>query len=289
LRLIDFVKSRVFWVNLGLALLTFVIVIWLALQSLKWYTHHGESVVVPEIKGMNYDKAIDKLKDLDLEFMVIDTSFDPNKSPNSVLDQNPLPGSKVKENRVIYLTINSKTPPNREVPDLIGKSSLKFATIQLENRGFKVGEPIYKPSPDLNSVLDVLYKGRSVKKGEMLPLGSEIVLVLGNGMGNTKVDIPLLIGLTYQEALTVLQENGLSIGVSVPDASVTSDTMEAKVYKQIPEPNAGDQLRIGEPIDIFLKATMTQEEIDAIKSTFQTMSPIDTDQINDGLNILPPH
>ncbi len=284
MRLIEFLKSRVFWVNVLLAFFTFVLVIWLALQTLKWYTHHGESVIVPEIKGMNFDKAVVKLDDLDLEYMVIDTSFDPNKSPNSILDQNPLPGSRVKENRVIYLTVNSKTPPNREVPDLIGKSSLKFATIQLESRGFKLGEPIYKPNPDLNSVLDVLYKGRSVKKGEMLPLGSEIVLVLGNGMGNTKIDIPFLIGLTYSEALAVLQENGLTIGALVPDASV-SDTTSAMVYKQIPEPNFGDQLRIGEPIDIFIKSTMTQEEIDAIKSTFKVDESLDTGDVTNALSL----
>ena len=284
MRLIEFLKSRVFWVNVLLAFFTFVLVIWLALQTLKWYTHHGESVIVPEIKGMNFDKAVVKLDDLDLEYMVIDTSFDPNKSPNSILDQNPLPGSRVKENRVIYLTVNSKTPPNREVPDLIGKSSLKFATIQLESRGFKLGEPIYKPNPDLNSVLDVLYKGRSVKKGEMLPLGSEIVLVLGNGMGNTKIDIPFLIGLTYSEALAVLQENGLTIGALVPDASV-SDTTSAKVYKQIPEPNFGDQLRIGEPIDIFIKSTMTQEEIDDIKSTFKVDESLDTGDVTNALSL----
>ena len=270
--------------NVLLAFFTFMLVIWLALQTLKWYTHHGESVVVPEIKGMNFDKAIDKLVDLDLEYMVIDTSFDPNKSPNTVLDQNPLPGSRVKENRVIYLTVNSKTPPNREVPDLIGKSSLKFATIQLESRGFKVGEPIYKPNPDLNAVLDVLYKGRSVKKGEMLPLGSEIILILGNGMGNTKIDIPFLIGLSYSEALAVLQENGLTIGALVPDASVT-DTSFAKVYKQIPEPNFGDQLRIGEPIDIFIKSEMTQEEIDAIKASFKVGEIIDTGEVLNALSI----
>jgi len=284
LKLVDFLKSRVFWVNVLLAVFTFLVVVWLALQTLKWYTHHGESVVVPEIKGMNFDKAVDKLNDLDLEYMVIDTSFDPNKSPNSVLDQNPLPGSRVKENRVIYLTVNSKTPPNREVPDLIGKSSLKFATIQLESRGFKVGEPIYKANPDLNSVLDVLYKGRSVRKGEMLPLGSEIILVLGNGMGNTKIDIPFLIGLTYGEALAVLQENGLIIGALVPDASVT-DTSTAKVYRQIPEPNFGDQLRIGEPIDLFIKSTITQEEIDQIKATFKVDQALDTGNVSNGLTL----
>ena len=130
----------------------------------------------------------------------------------------------------------------------------------------------------------MLYKGRSVKKGEMLPLGSEIILILGNGMGNTKIDIPFLIGLSYSEALAVLQENGLTIGALVPDASVT-DTSFAKVYKQIPEPNFGDQLRIGEPIDIFIKSEMTQEEIDAIKASFKVGEIIDTAEVLNALSI----
>ena len=216
------------------------------------------------MKGMSYKQATEKLEDLDLEFAVADTSFDPKKPANSILEQNPLPGSKVKENRIIYLTINASKPPNREVPDLVGKSSYKFATIQLESRGFKVGEPIYKQNPDLNAVLDVLFKGRSIKKGEMLPLGSEIILVLGNGMGNTKVDVPFIVGLSYSEALTVLQENGFTLGALVVDESVT-DTASAKIYNQIPEPGSGVQLRIGEPVDLFIKATITTEEIDLYK------------------------
>jgi beta-lactam-binding protein with PASTA domain len=234
------------------------------MQSLKWYTNHGDSVTVPEMKGMSYKQALDKLEDLNLEFSVADTSFDPKKPAGTILDQNPMAGSKVKENRIIYLTINASKPPNREVPDLVGKSSYKFATIQLEGRGFKVGDPIYKQNPDLNAVLDVLYKGRSVKKGEMLPIGSELILVLGNGMGNTKVDVPFIVGLTYSEALTVLQENGFTLGALVVDADV-SDTSSAKVYSQMPEPGDGNQLRVGESVDIFIKSTMTVEEVDLYK------------------------
>jgi beta-lactam-binding protein with PASTA domain len=260
----DFIKTRVFWVNLILAFLVFFISIFIIMQSLKWYTNHGDSVTVPEMKGMSYKQALDKLEDLNLEFSVADTSFDPKKPAGTILDQNPMAGSKVKENRIIYLTINASKPPNREVPDLVGKSSYKFATIQLEGRGFKVGDPIYKQNPDLNAVLDVLYKGRSVKKGEMLPIGSELILVLGNGMGNTKVDVPFIVGLTYSEALTVLQENGFTLGALVVDADV-SDTSSAKVYSQMPEPGDGNQLRVGESVDIFIKSTMTVEEVDLYK------------------------
>ena len=260
----DFIKTRVFWVNLILAFLVFFISIFIIMQSLKWYTNHGDSVTVPEMKGMSYKQALDKLEDLNLEFSVADTSFDPKKPAGTILDQNPMAGSKVKENRIIYLTINASKPPNREVPDLVGKSSYKFATIQLEGRGFKVGDPIYKQNPDLNAVLDVLYKGRSVKKGEMLPIGSELILVLGNGMGNTKVDVPFIVGLTYSEALTVLQENGFTLGALVVDADV-SDTSSAKVYRQMPEPGDGNQLRVGESVDIFIKSTMTVEEVDLYK------------------------
>ncbi len=282
MKFIDFVKTRVFWVNLLLAFLVFFITLFIVLQSLKWYTNHGEAVTVPDMKGMSYKQATEKLADLDLEFSVADTSYDPKKPANSILDQNPLPGSKVKENRIIYLTINAAKPPNREVPDLVGKSSYKFATIQLESRGFKVGEPIYKQNPDLNAVLDVLYKGRSIKKGEMLPLGSEIILVLGNGMGNTKVDVPFIVGLSYSEALAVLQENGFTLGALVVDESVT-DTASAKVYNQIPEPGSGVQLRIGEPVDLFIKATVTTEEIDLYKQNMiEKYGKSDEEEIEDG-------
>jgi beta-lactam-binding protein with PASTA domain len=98
----------------------------------------------------------------------------------------------------------------------------------------------------------------------MLPIGSELILVLGNGMGNTKVDVPFIVGLTYSEALTVLQENGFTLGALVVDADV-SDTSSAKVYSQMPEPGDGNQLRVGESVDIFIKSTMTVEEVDLYK------------------------
>ena len=273
---LNFFKSRVFWVNLALAVIVFFITIFLIMQMLKWYTHHGESVTVPTLKGLSFEQAKDKLNDLGLEFSVIDSAFDPKKPAFSILDQNPIPGSKVKESRTIYLTINSKTPPNREVPDLVNKSSLKFARIQLESRGFKVGTPIYKDNPDLNAVLEMLCNGKPIRKGDALPVGSTITLVLGNGMGNTLIDVPLLIGLTLEEARFTLAANGLVMGSAVPGDGGVTDSTSARVYMQMPEPGNGNQIRVGEPIDVFYKQNVSQEEIDKYKEKMQYNMTVDT-------------
>lgn len=269
MKFIQFLKSRVFWINLLLSVIILFLFFVLVLQSLKWYTHHGESVTVPSLKSMSFNEAKLKLQDLHLNFEVIDSAFDPKRAPLSILDQSPAAGSKVKQSRTIYLTINSKTPPLREVPDLINKSSLKFAKIQLESRGFVLGKLIYEPHPDMNAVIDMKYNGKSITKNQRVPIGSTIDLVLGNGLGNTRIDVPLLIGLTLSEAKFAIDANGLALGAVSFDEAIT-DSSSAKIYMQIPEPGLDNQIRVGEPIDLFLKQNVSQEEIDKyqIRSTF---------------------
>ncbi len=258
---IQFLKSKVFWINLLLSVIILFLFFVIVLQSLKWYTHHGESVTVPSLKSMSFEEAKSQLESLHLNYTVIDSAFDPKKDPLSVLEQSPVAGSKVKQSRTIYLTINSKNPPLREVPDLINKSSLKFAKIQLESRGFVVGKLIYEAHPDLNAVIDMKYKGKSITKSQRVPIGSTIDLILGNGLGNTRIDVPLLIGLTLSEAKFAIDANGLALGAVSFEESIT-DSSSAKIYMQIPDPGSDNQIRVGEPIDLFLKQNVSQEEID---------------------------
>lgn len=235
-----------------LAALVILIVLLIVVQSgLKTYTRHGESITVPDLRGMSFEQVKSILSDKNLDWKIMDSVYDMGKPPLSIVDQNPKPKSNVKQGRTIYMTINATTAPTTEIPDLIGRSSLKYATMQLQSYGLKVGEPIYKPDPHLNAVIGMLVNGKNVTKKMHVPKGTVVTLLLGDGLGNSRISVPYLIGLRYEEAEFKLKGYSLNVGAVIADEGV-SDTLGAVVYKQLPNYGGGNTIRIGEPIDLFL-------------------------------------
>ncbi|HWB63321.1 MAG TPA: PASTA domain-containing protein, partial [Chitinophagales bacterium] len=84
-----------------------IIVLLLVVQSgLQSYTRHGESITVPDLRGMTFEQVKTTLGGKNLEWEIMDSVYDMGKPPLSIVDQNPKANSKVKEGRTIYITIN---------------------------------------------------------------------------------------------------------------------------------------------------------------------------------------
>lgn len=226
-------------------------------SGLKSYTRHGQNITVADLRGKSFEEAKKLLANNHLKWQIMDSVFDVKKPPLSVVDQNPKPGSKVKEERTIYLTINATSAPTTEIPDLIGRSSYKYAKMQLESYGLVVAEPVYRPDPHLNAVIGMEINGKPVNRKTKVPKGTVVTLILGDGLGNSRITVPYLIGLRYDEALFKLRGYSLNVGARVVDDGVT-DTAAAIVYKQVPAYGQGTTIRIGEPIDLFLSKTLPE-------------------------------
>ena len=237
--------------NILIAIGIIVLLLFLVQRGLNSYTRHGESITVPDLRGMSFEQVKTILGSKNLDYQVMDSVYDMNKPPFSIVDQNPKPNSKVKEGRTIYITVNAVTAPSTEVPDLVGRSSLKYAKMQLESYGLKVGEPVYQPDPHLNAVIGMMIKGRTVTKKMKVPRGTEVILILGNGLGNSRISVPYLIGLKYEDAEFKLKGYSLNIG-SIVVADGVTDTAAAVIYRQSPEYGPGKSIRMGEAIDLFL-------------------------------------
>lgn len=256
--------------NFLLAIAIVIVLLLIVQTGLKNYTRHSESITVRDLRGMSFEQVQTVLSDNNLEWEIMDSVYDMNKPPLSIVDQNPKPGSKVKQGRTIYLTINATNAPTTEIPDLVGRSSLKYAKMQLESYGLKVGEPIYKPDPHLNAVIGMLVNGKPVTKKTKFPKGTVVTLILGDGLGNSRMSVPYLIGLRYEEAVFKLKGYSLNVGAPVVDDGVT-DTASAYVYKQIPEFGSGNSIRIGEAIDLFLSK---DAPVDVDPSLYDVMDSI---------------
>jgi eukaryotic-like serine/threonine-protein kinase len=122
-----------------------------------------------------------------------------------------------------------------------------------------VGDPVYKPDPHQNAILDVLINGRSVKRGAKVSKGSIITLVVGDKLSSQEITVPYLIGLRYEEAIVKLREEyNLNVGAPIVNDDVT-DTLRAFVWKQEPSHGQGNTIRLGEEIDLFLAKQMPQD------------------------------
>jgi beta-lactam-binding protein with PASTA domain len=250
-KFISYLKTSSFRNNIIAAVLTVVVLLMVAFFSLRYYTKHGQGLNVPELKGLSFTQAIEKLEALGLRYQV-DSVYIMDSPPGMVIDQDPVANTFVKDNRTIYLTINTALAPNAKFPDVELKS-LTEAQALIESFGLKIGDTTYKPDMSRDVVLQASFGGQPIRAGESLPKGSRIDLVLGDGKGNEEVEIPSLIGLTKDEALFALRSGArLNLGIISYEGTIT-DSTTAVVIRQ--DPFATDSLikvKIGTPVNITL-------------------------------------
>lgn len=247
--MIEFLKSKSFAKNFAIALILHLAIIWGVLRYLASYTQHGQYIVVPDLRGLTIEQAQTKIKNLKLEFVIVDSVFAPEKKRGTVIEQNPSAGINVKENRTLYLTMNAFNPPKVKLPNLLNQS-LRQARGMLETYGLEVGNLKYIPHFAKDAVLKVMYRGREVEAGYAVVHGEKLDLVLGDGIGGEKISLPDFRGMSRQEVLKMLEELSLVPGAEVFDKSV-NDSSNAKVYRQIPEWREGAEIQQGRSIDLF--------------------------------------
>lgn len=249
MKLIKFIFSKVFLINIIIAFVLLAILIFVFFKGLKIITHHGESLTVPDLTGMEIVQVDRILTDRNLRYVINDSIYIENLPVGSVVDQNPSSYSYVKRNRTIYLTINTDSPPSVPLPNIIDVS-LRQAVRILETWNIRIGELIYKPDMAQNVVLGMEMNGRELYPGDSVYKGSEIDLILGDGLAAKKVEIPDLTGLNIEYALFVLRANGLNLGLTFYDDG--ADSLQAVIYNQSPLPDKESKVSQGEAINIYL-------------------------------------
>lgn len=232
-----------------LVLATILVLSFLFLKVfLPSYTNHGQTVTVPDLEGYDFEQLDSYLSSRDLQYEVtLDSGYNAELKPFSVLKQNPKAGEKVKQGRKIYVTLNSKNAPLVKMPNLVN-SLLKNAQEILSNNGLVRGEIIYVPDIGINVVLEQKYRGRNIPEGFELPKGSQIDLVVGDGLGNQILDVPNLVGMDEIDAEFLIIGSGLRMGRI--NYVQTDSVPQGIIIRQMPP--AGAEVKTGEPIDVWI-------------------------------------
>lgn len=163
-------------------LLAMFIVLGLIYGTLLWlesYTRHNEAVIVPDVKGLTVDKAEPFLSDKGIRYTIIDSVFSKDVSPGAIVEIVPSPGSKVKQGRMVFVTINAKTSQMGVIPE-VEDLSLRQANALLQSIGFSSVEIKYVPGDFKDLAKAVEYNGHVLQKGQHVPLNAHLILIVSN-------------------------------------------------------------------------------------------------------------
>lgn len=228
--------NRKVLLNLALAILLFIGLIWLTFRWLEYHTNHGKEIIVPQITNMSVQKAIEVLDNIGLKYEVDSFDFDPKYKPFQVLQIYPIAGSHVKVGSPITLKVNPRTFAPVAIPDIIDSYKYRAFT-KLKLVGLNVGDTIYVPSIAKDAVLKLKYQGKDIQPGELVPRFSTIDVVIGQGP-KQNITVPNLVGLSLGQAKQIIHANLFAPGLFVDENNTIADNDSLTVFYQNPAPGS---------------------------------------------------
>jgi beta-lactam-binding protein with PASTA domain len=213
-------------------------------------TNHDETITVPNAVGKNFSELEDFLGKRDLRYEVSDSTYSGSHPPLTVLKQYPAAGAKVKENRVIYVSLNRITPPTVGMPDLIDISLINADAI-LKSNELKRGRIELVRGP-FQIVTGMKFKGHPIEKGDRVPKGSVIDLVVMDG-GNRSFETPDLLGKEWDEAKAEVL--GSNLNIEIETVGDTTGVISV-VLKQMPE--YPQNILVGDIVKIWIGPAGTE-------------------------------
>ncbi len=164
----------------------------------------GKAVLVPDVCNLSLEQAIDELKKKRLEGVVVERRYDMVIEEGRVIIHEPLPDARVKQGRIINLTI-SLGPETVRIPDLKG-ADLEKAKLIIGRLEIRIEEIIYEFSDSIAAERVI----RSIPQAdEEMKKGDRILLVASKGR---QLRMPNLIGQQLDVARVNINDLGLVLG-----------------------------------------------------------------------------
>lgn len=176
-----YLTSRVFFGQAFVALVIIAVLGYFFMHWLTFTTDHGNEITVPNLAKLTEEQVEQKLDELDLDYVLLDSvDYNSDYPKFSVVEQDPLPGAKVKVGRKVYIKINASGFSSVRIPDLIEKT-YREAVPTLKALGLVEGQIIYIPNLGKDMVIEMRCNGKNLKVGDRVLKASKIDLVLGDG------------------------------------------------------------------------------------------------------------
>src|SRR5713226_7136334 len=161
---------------------------------MPWFVNRRGTVQVPSVVGIPFERAKWSLDSLGLEAHQGDVRTSKDYPAETVIAQNPSPGSVVKKGRRIYLAI-SGGEQLVQVPNLKGKT-IRDAKFALERNGLRMGGINYS----LNDTFPVnTIISQSIAPSTRVKRGINVSVTMNQGMNADRITVPDVVGKTLTE------------------------------------------------------------------------------------------
>jgi beta-lactam-binding protein with PASTA domain len=220
------------------------------------YVKGGKVVVVPDVSGKSFEEAEQRLRELGLVAKRGYEIYDPKKKLGTVLSQNPLPQSKVKQGRSVYLSVNTARRENAPLPDFRGRT-ITDAKLTLERLNLRLGklEEVAVTKKEEDGVI----LSQSIAPGTTVGVETVVSFKIGKlplQDGKLQGVLPDVLQKTLSEAEAMIVTAGFTIGrVQYRySTSLVPNTVIAQSPKQ------GELVPLGKPVDLVVSTNDKQKE-----------------------------
>ncbi|MBF0543878.1 MAG: PASTA domain-containing protein [Candidatus Riflebacteria bacterium] len=222
---------------------------------LNEYFNRGETIEVPDFRGKHLVEVF-KEKPADLMIEKRDEKCDPRYPKDHVIAQYPEPGTRVKKNKKVLLTI-SLGSKQVTVPDLTGKSTRESA-LSLLNAQLKEGNHAYffstkVPRDHIVTQSPLPFSTQSVN--------GSVDLLISLGPAPVRGFLPNLAGKSINDAKKVLSDCGLKLGKLL----YKKDSVHEPDRILSTKPSPYEVVNDGTTIDVLLSSLTTQSSPEEMK------------------------
>ncbi|MCX4692229.1 Stk1 family PASTA domain-containing Ser/Thr kinase [Streptomyces sp. NBC_01408] len=202
-------------------------------------------VSVGDVLTMKYEEAEKLLKDKG--FQVERKAQESERTPGTVIDQNPKSGTEAEEGSLITLTV-AKEQSKAQVPDLMGKTK-EQASKALTDAKLKLGSTTEVESPGAAPKTVI---AQQFAAGEQLEVGKTVNITIAKAAQQTQV--PNLAQRTVAQAKQELAAKGLVFG------RVVSGPSDDNAVVMLSDPAAGSPIAAGGTVNVLTVAGGGQQD-----------------------------
>jgi len=194
-----------FLIAFGIVSLALILIFdWFIMPS---YVRQDKTLIVTDITGKDLNRALIELETEGYKGVVYDTVYTADVNPQTVVDQYPVAGAKVKPGRTIRLKI-SRSEKLIIVPNLVGQSR-RSVEISLQQIGLRIDTVYTEFNPDYP-------KGTVAwqfpKSGDHIKKGMGLQITVSQGLPPDFFQVPQLFGMSMQNAKDLLTKARLKVG-----------------------------------------------------------------------------
>lgn len=194
-----------FLIAFGIVSLVLILIFdWFIMPS---YVRQDKTLIVTDITGKDLNRALIELETEGYKGVVYDTVYTADVNPQTVVDQYPVAGAKVKPGRTIRLKI-SRSEKLIIVPNLVGQSR-RSVEISLQQIGLRIDTVYIEFNPDYP-------KGTVAwqfpKSGDHIKKGMGLQITVSQGLPPDFFQVPQLFGMSMQNAKDLLTKARLKVG-----------------------------------------------------------------------------